>query len=183
MRIPIATVVVIAGLALPLEAEHLPAQGAHGAVASAEVHATQAGIDILKSGGNAVDAAVAVGFALAVTHSSAGNIGGGGFMLVRQADGHSYFVDFREEAPGKATTTMYQDAQGNIVTGRSTVGLLASGVPGTVAGLTSAQKRLGKLTLAADMAPAIHLAEDGFPLDTQEANGFRRARNLAQFPD
>ncbi|HEX5473980.1 MAG TPA: gamma-glutamyltransferase [Vicinamibacterales bacterium] len=170
-------------LVVPAGAEHLPARGSHGAVASAEVHATQAGIDVLKAGGNAVDAAVAVGFALAVTHSSAGNIGGGGFMLVRQADGKSYFVDFREEAPGKATTTMYQDAQGNIVKGRSTVGMLASGIPGTVAGLTSAQQRLGKLTLAQDMAPAIRLAADGFPLDTQEAGGFRRARNLAQFPD
>jgi gamma-glutamyltranspeptidase/glutathione hydrolase len=155
----------------------------HGAVASAEINATQAGIDILKAGGNAVDAAVAVGFALAVTHSSAGNIGGGGFMLVRTADGKSEFVDFREEAPGRATTTMYQDAQGNIVQGRSTVGMLASGIPGTVAGLTAARDRLGKLTLAQDMAAAIRLASDGFALDSEEAEGFRRARNLAQFPD
>ncbi|MGH3183935.1 MAG: gamma-glutamyltransferase family protein, partial [Streptosporangiaceae bacterium] len=137
----------------------------------------------MKAGGNAVDAAVAVGFALAVTHSSAGNIGGGGFMLVRQADGQSYFLDFREEAPGKATTDMYQDAAGNIVKGRSTVGMLASGVPGTVAGLVAAQQRLGKLTLAQDMAPAIRLAEDGFALDSYEADGFRRARNLPDFPD
>lgn len=182
-RKAVLAIVFAALLTLPVGAEHLPAQGMHGAVASAEVHATQAGIEILKAGGNAVDAAVAVGFALAVTHSSAGNIGGGGFMLVRQADGHSYFVDFREEAPGKATETMYQDAQGNVVQGRSTVGMLASGVPGTVAGLASARQKLGKLSLAQDMAPAIRLAEDGFPLDPEEANGFRRARNLAQFPD
>lgn len=175
--------ILAAGLTLPLAAERGPAQGAKGAVASAEVNATQAGISILKEGGNAVDAAVAVGFALAVTHSSAGNIGGGGFMLVRQTDGQSYFVDFREEAPGKATTNMYQDAEGNIVKGRSTVGMLASGIPGTVAGLVGAQKRLGKLTLAQDMAPAIRLAEEGFTLDSYEASGFRRARNLAQFPD
>ncbi|HWG37496.1 MAG TPA: gamma-glutamyltransferase [Terriglobales bacterium] len=173
-----------AGLLLvPAAAQHYPAQGAHGAVASAEVHATEAGVEIMKAGGNAVDAAVAVGFALAVTHSSAGNLGGGGFMLVRSADGQSYFLDFREEAPGKASPTMYQDAQGNIVKGRSTVGMLASGIPGTVAGLVAAQKRLGKLSLAQDMAPAIKLAEDGFPLDTNEASGFRRARNLAEFPD
>lgn len=177
------TSLVSAALVIPAGAEHMPAEGMHGAVASAEVHATQAGIDVLKAGGNAVDAAVAVGFALAVTHSSAGNIGGGGFMLVRMADGKNYFVDFREEAPGKATETMYQDDRGNIVAGRSTVGVLASGVPGTVAGLTSARQKLGKLTLAEDMAAAIHLAEDGFPLDTSEANGFRRAKNLAQFAD
>lgn len=174
--------ITAAALSLPGVAQHLPAEGMHGAVSSAEVHATQAGIDILKAGGNAVDAAVAVGFALAVTHSSAGNIGGGGFMLIRQGDGQSYFVDFREEAPGRATTNMYQDAQGNIVKGRSTIGMLASGIPGTVAGLVSAQKRLGKLTLAQDMAPAIRLAEDGFPLDAYEANGFAHARNLPLFP-
>ena len=177
------TCLVSAALILPAGAEHMPAEGMHGAVASAEVHATQAGIDVLKAGGNAIDAAVAVGFALAVTHSSAGNIGGGGFMLVRMADGKSYFVDFREEAPGKATETMYQDDHGNVVAGRSTVGMLASGVPGTVAGLTSARQKLGKLTLAQDLAAAIRLAEDGFPLDTSEANGFRRAKNLAQFAD
>ena len=182
-RTAVSASLFVALLILPVGAEHLPAEGPHGAVASAEVQATQAGIEILKAGGNAVDAAVAVGFALAVTHSSAGNIGGGGFMLVRQADGHTYFVDFREEAPGKATETMYQDAQGNVVSGRSTVGMLASGIPGTVAGLTSARQKLGKLSLAQDMAPAIRLADDGFPLDTEEANGFRRARNLAQFPD
>ena len=174
---------VASALTVPVAAEHYPVTGAHGAVASAEVHATQAGIEILKQGGNAVDAAVAVGFALAVTHSSAGNIGGGGFMLIRQADGQNFFVDFREEAPGKASPTMYQDAQGNIVKGRSTVGMLASGIPGTVAGLVSAQKRVGKLTLAQDMAPAIRLAERGFALDTEEANGFRHARNLPLFPD
>ena len=182
-RTAVVASLLTALLILPVGAEHLPAQGMHGAVASAEVHATEAGIQILKAGGNAVDAAVAVGFALAVTHSSAGNIGGGGFMLVRQADGHAYFVDFREEAPGKATETMYQDAQGNVVQGRSTLGMLASGVPGTVAGLASARQKLGKLSIAQDMAPAIRLAEDGFPLDPEEANGFRRARNLAQFPD
>ncbi len=177
------SLLVVAALGSALAAQHLPAEGAHGAVSSAEVHASEAGIAIMKAGGNAVDAAVAVGFALAVTHSSAGNIGGGGFMLIRQADGQNFFVDFREEAPGKATTNMYQDAQGNIVKGRSIQGFLASGIPGTVAGLVSAQKKLGKLTLAQDMAPAIALASDGFALDTSEANGLRRAKNLALFPD
>src|SRR6185437_3230500 len=124
-----------------------PVTGTHGMVGAQEPLAADVGLAVLKSGGNAVDAAVAVGFALAVTHSSAGNLGGGGFMLVRSADGQSYFLDFREEAPGKASPTMYQDAQGNIVKGRSTVGMLASGIPGTVAGLVAAQKRLGKLSL------------------------------------
>ncbi|MGH9488742.1 MAG: gamma-glutamyltransferase [Terriglobales bacterium] len=170
-------------LILPARASHLPAEGVHGAVSSAEVHATQAGIQILKEGGDAVDAAVAVGFTLAVTHSDAGNLGGGGFMLIRQADGHSYFVDFREEAPGKASPTMYQDANGDIIKGRSLIGMLASGIPGTVAGLVSAQKRLGKLALAQDMAPAIRLAQDGFPLDASEAGLMRHARNLPLFPN
>ncbi|MGH9476958.1 MAG: gamma-glutamyltransferase [Terriglobales bacterium] len=180
---PLTAGLVAAALTLPARGNHLPAEGMHGAVSSAEVHATQAGIEILKQGGNAVDAAVAVGFALAVTHSDAGNIGGGGFMLIRQAGGQSYFVDFREEAPGRASPTMYQDAQGNIVKGRSLTGMLATGIPGTVAGLVSAQKRLGKLTLAEDMAPAIRLARDGTALDSYEASMFRHARNLPLFPN
>jgi gamma-glutamyltranspeptidase/glutathione hydrolase len=157
------------------------APGTRGAVASAERHATQAGIDILKAGGNAVDAAVAVGFALAVTYPSAGNIGGGGFMLIRRADGQRHFLDFREEAPGHATTAMYQDAQGNVIEGLSTGGMLASGVPGTVAGLVAARSRFGKLTLAQDMAPAIRLATDGFPLRAAQAESFRKAKNLSRF--
>lgn len=169
-------------LAMPALAQQ-PVGGAHGAVASAERNATAAGLDILKQGGNAVDAAVAVGYALAVTHSSAGNIGGGGFMLVRMADGKSYFIDFREEAPGQATATMYLDAQGNVIPHASLVGFKASGVPGSVAGLSEAEQKLGTLGLAAVMAPAIRLASEGFTLDESEARGMMQSRNLSQFPD
>jgi gamma-glutamyltranspeptidase/glutathione hydrolase len=178
----LAACLLAAALPVALAAQHYPAEGKTGAVSTAEIHATQAGIAIMKAGGNAVDAGVAIGFTLAVTHPFAGNIGGGGFMLIRQADGHSYFVDFREEAPGKASPNMYLDAQGNIVKGRSLVGMLASGIPGTVAGLVSAQQRLGKLTLAQDMAPAIRLAREGFHLDYAEAMSLRHARNLRLFP-
>ncbi len=174
---------LLAIITLPAACLVVAAPGTRGAVASAEVHATQAGIDILKSGGNAVDAAVAVGFALAVTHPSAGNIGGGGFMLGRRANGDRYFLDFREEAPGKATTAMYQDSEGNVVTGLSTAGMLASGVPGTVAGLVSARNRFGKLSLAQDMAPAIRLAKEGFPLHPSQADSLRNAKNLSRFPE
>jgi len=136
--------------------------GKHGMVASSEPHATDAGVEMLRAGGNAVDAAVAVGFALAVTHPFAGNIGGGGFMLVRLASGESAFIDYREEAPGAASHNMYLDAQGNVIRDRSIVGALASGVPGTVAGLALAEQKYGKLGLVRVMAPAIHLAADGF---------------------
>src|SRR2546426_1914254 len=108
-----------------------PVRARQGMVVSAEVRATQAGVEILKNGGNAVDAAVAVGFALAVTHPSAGNLGGGGFMLVRFADGRSTFLDFRERAPASASRDMYLDSAGK-PTQDSIVGYRASGVPGTV---------------------------------------------------
>ncbi len=160
--------------------------GRHGAVASAEANASRAGIQILRQGGNAVDAAVAVGFALAVTHPAAGNIGGGGFMLVRMAAhqgraARSYFVDFREEAPGAATADMYLDAQGNYIPGSSITGFRAIGIPGTVAGLVSAERRLGKLGLARVMAPAIRLAAQGYRLDPAEAASLH-SHNLSLFP-
>src|SRR5512146_603384 len=126
--------------------------------------AAQAGVDILRQGGNAVDAAVAVGFALAVVHPQAGNLGGGGFMLVRFADGKSHFVDYREKAPARATANMYLDAQGNVIEDASTIGYKAIGVPGSVAGMVYAEKKYGKLSLARVMAPAIKLAEEGFAL-------------------
>jgi gamma-glutamyltranspeptidase/glutathione hydrolase len=140
-------------------------------VGSTEVHASQAGLDALQRGGNAVDAAVAVGFALAVTHPQAGNIGGGGFMVIRFADGKSTTIDYRETAPGKATRDMFLDVAGTPVTERSLVGPLACGTPGSVAGLTYVQRKYGKLTLAQVMAPAIDLAENGFPV----SDAFERA--------
>ena len=151
-------------------------------VASVHELSSQAGVDVLKSGGNAVDAAVATGFTLAVVHPQAGNLGGGGFMLVRGADGTFFFLDFREAAPAAATATMYLDEKGNIVPDASLVGYRASGVPGSVAGLVYAEKHWGKLTLAQVMAPAIRLARDGFPLSWEDARDFREP-SLAEFSE
>jgi len=114
-------------------------------VASSEPHASEVGVEVLRAGGNAVDAAVAVGFALAVTHPYAGNLGGGGFMLVRMASGDATFIDYREEAPGAATRDLYLDGAGNPIPDASLVGGMASGVPGTVAGLVLAELKYGRL--------------------------------------
>jgi gamma-glutamyltranspeptidase / glutathione hydrolase len=141
-----------------------PVAAQHGIVVSSEPLATQAGVEILKAGGNAVDAAVAVGFALAVTYPFAGNIGGGGFMMVRMAGDPPEMVDYREEAPGHATRDMYLDKHGHIIPNASIVGALAVGVPGTVAGLATAEQKYGKLGLARVMQPAIRLAKEGFPV-------------------
>jgi len=123
-------------------------------VVTRENHATEAGLKVLQSGGNAVDAAVAVGFSLAVTHPSAGNIGGGGFMLVRMADGRTTFIDFRERAPLSASRDMYLDPAGK-ATQDSVTGYRASGVPGTVRGLEYASKKFGKKPWAALAQPAV----------------------------
>ncbi|GAC1478405.1 MAG: gamma-glutamyltransferase [Gemmatimonadaceae bacterium] len=134
-------------------------------VASNSVLASEVGAQIMRRGGNAVDAAVAVGFALAVTHPEAGNIGGGGYMLVRMADGRTAALDYREVAPAAATRNMYLDAAGAL-TDRSVVGPLAAGVPGAVAGMTSALAQYGTMPLADVMEPAIRLARDGFLVDS-----------------
>ena len=139
-------------------------------VVSAHRLASKAGVDVLKGGGNAVDAAIAVGYALAVTFPEAGNLGGGGFMTVRFHDGRTAFIDFRETAPGAATATMYQDANGNPVPERSRRGYLAVGVPGTVSGLELARTRFGTRSRATLMADAIRLARDGFVLDQGDAD-------------
>ncbi len=142
---------------------------------------------MLRSGGNAVDAAVATGFALAVVHPQAGNLGGGGFLLLRNADGKIHFIDFREKAPAAATENMYLDAQGNVIPessqDSSVVGYRAIGVPGTVAGLVYAQKQYGKLSIEKVIAPAIKLARDGFLLAYEDTQDLKRDKNLAQFPD
>lgn len=158
-----------------------PTHAAHAMVVSVQHDAADAGVAILKQGGNAVDAAVAVHFALAVVYPFAGNLGGGGFMLIRDKHGRTHFLDYREKAPAGATRDMYLDAQGNIAPGRSLVGYLASGVPGSVAGMTYAQAHFGKLTLAQDMAPAIRLATEGFVLSAPEATSLQ-SKNLARFP-
>jgi gamma-glutamyltranspeptidase/glutathione hydrolase len=153
-------------------------------VGSTDEHASRAGVDILKKGGNAVDAAVAVGFALAVTHPAAGNIGGGGLMVIRFADGRTTAIDYREMAPGQAHRDMFLDEKGNPVAERSLIGPLAAGVPGSVAGLAYAQKKYGKLKLAETLAPAIALAENGFEIDYDLSRSIVEARELLErFPE
>src|SRR6185312_5599032 len=155
----------------------------HAMVVSIHHEATDAGVAILRRGGNAVDAAVAVGFALAVVYPEAGNLGGGGFMLLRTHTGDAHFLDYRERAPAAATRDMYLDAQGRIIPNASTLGYRAVGVPGTVAGLVYAQRHFGRLTLAQDMGPAVRLAREGFVLSAEEARALASAKNLAQFPE
>jgi gamma-glutamyltranspeptidase / glutathione hydrolase len=158
-----------------------PVHAQHAMVASVHELASRAGVEIMQAGGNAVDAAVATGFALAVVHPQAGNIGGGGFMLIRTPDGTAHFIDYREKAPAAATENMYLDAQGNVIPNASLVGYKAAGVPGSVAGLAYAQKRYGKLPLTRVMAPAIKLARDGFPLAWEDARDLED-EDLAKFP-
>jgi gamma-glutamyltranspeptidase/glutathione hydrolase len=136
----------------------------------------------MQAGGNAVDAAVATGFALAVVHSPAGNIGGGGFMLIRMADGQSHFVDYREKAPEAARRDMFLDAQGNVIEGASEYGYKAIGVPGSVAGMVYAEQRYGTLTLKDVMAPAIQLARQGYSLSWGEARDLHD-RYLSRFAE
>jgi len=143
--------------------------------------ASDAGAQILKEGGNAVDAAVATGFALAVVHPIAGNLGGGGFLLLRTHDGNATFIDFREKAPLAATETMYQDAHGNIIPDDSVIGYRSIATPGSVAGLVYSEKKYGKLDLKHVMAPAIKLAHDGFALTPEEAHELTD-HDLARFP-
>jgi len=141
-----------------------PVAAEHGMVVTAQHLATRVGVQVLKDGGNAVDAAVAVGYALAVVYPAAGNLGGGGFMTLQLADGRKTFIDFRETAPQAATPTMYLDAAGQVVKGASTQGWRAVAVPGTVAGLELARSRYGSRPRAALLAPSVRLAEQGFVL-------------------
>jgi gamma-glutamyltranspeptidase/glutathione hydrolase len=151
-------------------------------VVTREPHATDIGVMVLRSGGNAVDAAVAIGFALAVTHPSAGNLGGGGFMLVRLADGRSTFVDFRERAPGKASRDMYLDPEGK-PTNDSVRGWRASGVPGTVRGLEMAHGKFGRKKWSELVEPAVRLAREGFSVSYGLAEALKNSKALAQFPE
>ena len=144
-------------------------------VVSDEALASKAGIEMLKKGGNAVDAAAAVAFALAVVHPSAGNLGGGGFMLVRLADGRTGFVDYRETAPARATRDMYIGSDGRLDSTATTIGSRSVAIPGTVAGLELAQRTYGTMKWAEVMAPAIRLAEGGFPVSEKLARSLRAA--------
>ncbi|WP_421914471.1 gamma-glutamyltransferase [Mesorhizobium sp.] len=158
-----------APLASVFAASPAPAKGEHGMVVTAQHLASEVGVEVLKKGGNAVDAAVAVGYALAVVYPNAGNIGGGGFMTIRFKDGRSTFLDFRERAPLAATKTMYLDKDGTPVKGASLDGYLAVGVPGSVAGFEMARERYGKLSRQDLLAPAIALAKDGFVFNQGDA--------------
>ncbi|WP_077921560.1 gamma-glutamyltransferase [Spirosoma sp. 209] len=151
--------------------------GRNGMVASAHPEASAVGLAILQAGGNAVDAAVAVQFALAVVYPGAGNIGGGGFMVYRDRDGKAYTLDYREKAPGQATQNMYLDSLGNVRAGLSISGHLASGVPGSVDGMVEAHKRFGKLSWTQVLQPAIDLAARGFALTERDALGLNRIKN------
>lgn len=146
-------------------ASQAPVAAENGMVVTAQHLATHVGVDVLKDGGNAVDAAVAVGYALAVVYPAAGNLGGGGFMTIQLADGRKTFLDFREKAPQAATANMYLDKDGNVVPDLSTKGYLAVGVPGTVSGMELALKKYGTMKRATVIAPAIKYAEDGFLLE------------------
>ncbi|MDH3497505.1 MAG: gamma-glutamyltransferase [Gemmatimonadota bacterium] len=187
MRTVVAVSLVVAACgpfpgAWPLDARRGAAAGREAMVVTASPLASAVGRDILRAGGNAVDAAVAVGFALAVVHPSAGNIGGGGFLLVRLPSGETAALDYRETAPGGATPDMYRDSTG-AVTDAGVVGHRAAGVPGSVAGLAEAHRRYGRLPFARLVAPAVALARDGFVLDEARADGLRAAADrLAQFP-
>ncbi|MFM9851999.1 MAG: gamma-glutamyltransferase [Sphingomonadaceae bacterium] len=173
MRIAKTMISLLLGLALGVQsvgaAAPAPVSAEHGMVVSAHRLASDIGVDVLKSGGNAVDAAVAVAYALAVTFPEAGNIGGGGFMTIRLKDGRQRFIDFREVAPLAATKTMYLDSKGAVIPGLSARGHLAVAVPGTVAGLELARTSYGTKARATLMAGAIALARGGFVLDHGDA--------------
>ncbi len=195
MRIFLAAVLI--AILLPLGRATEPVRARHGMVVSADLVASGIGAEVLKSGGNAVDAAVAVGFALAVTHPAAGNLGGGGFMLIRRADGSATFLDFREMAPASARRDMYvarpnsgvihsdyQGRQVQIEINESLVGWRASGVPGTVCGLEMASKKYGRKPWKDLVLPAVNLARNGFPVDYSLATSLKDSTALlGRFPE
>ena len=159
-----------------------PTRAAKAMVATVHPEASRVGVTIMQQGGNAIDSAVAIGFALTVVYPQAGNIGGGGFLLFRRPGGDAHFLDYREKAPAKATATMYLDHGGNVVPNMSTLGYKAIAVPGSVAGLVYAEQHWGKLTVKQVMEPAIRLARDGFVLNSGDALAFRDSE-LAKFPE
>jgi gamma-glutamyltranspeptidase/glutathione hydrolase len=165
-----------------------PVRARHGIVASTNEIASKVGVDIMKRGGNAVDAAIAVGFALAVTHPAAGNLGGGGFMMIRLKDGRTTAIDYREMAPAAATRNIYLDKNGNVIEGEGgpLEGYRAAGVPGTVRGMELALKKFGsgKLTWAQLIEPARRLAANGFTVTNSLARGLRGNREyLSKYPE
>ncbi|HTY49737.1 MAG TPA: gamma-glutamyltransferase [Steroidobacteraceae bacterium] len=184
LALALATAFTLALAPAPGSAAGLrPVPAEHGMVVSVHRLASSAGVRMMQDGGNAVDAAVATAFALAVVHPAAGNLGGGGFMLLRLKDGSTHFLDFRETAPAAATATMYQDAHGNIVPDLSTLGYKAVGVPGSVKGLVYAEEHFGRLGLEHVLQPAIRLAREGYALSFGEAQDMSSDTGLARFPD
>jgi gamma-glutamyltranspeptidase/glutathione hydrolase len=197
MMIPSRITAFIAGVAplalvlapLTAFAQRTPVEAEHGMVASVHVLASEAGVEILKKGGNAVDAAAAVGLAITVVYPFAGSLGGGGFMMIHLADGRDVAIDYRETAPAAATVNMYVGSDGNVLKpgpGSSTVGWSASGVPGSVAGFALAQQKYGsgKVTWADVVEPARRLAAEGFTVSSGTADNLREsAKKLGQFPE
>lgn len=177
LRAAVAAALVLAGASASHAASQAPVAAEHGMVVSAQHLATKVGVDVLKRGGNAVDAAVAVGYALAVVYPAAGNLGGGGFMTVQLADGRKTFLDFREKAPLAATANMYLDKDGNVIKGLSTNGHLAVGVPGTVSGMEYAREKYGTMKRADLIAPSIQLADKGFALEQGDIDMLRTSTN------
>jgi gamma-glutamyltranspeptidase / glutathione hydrolase len=178
---------LMAALALSMASSALgsvrPVHAEHAIVVSVHELASRAGVEIMQAGGNAIDAAVATGFALAVVHPPAGNLGGGGFMLMRMADGKTRFLDYREKAPAAASRDMYLDEHGNVIEGASEYGYKAIGVPGSVAGMVYAEQKYGKLTLKQVVAPAIKLAREGYALTWEEARDLQDDAYLAKFSE
>ncbi len=177
LKIAIA-LIIISNSAKTFPASMPAVEAENGLVVSSQAYASNAGLEILKKGGNAIDAAVAVGYALAVVNPCCGNIGGGGFMVIKLADGRETFINFRETAPKSATETMFLDAGSNPVKGESLYSYKAVAVPGTVAGLDYALQKYGTLARADVMAPAIKLAENGYMLTPADANIFEAGRAL-----
>ncbi len=182
MRVLLVAALTVALLSAGAQAQRSwvaqqPAVAVHAMVVTQQHLASEVGREVLERGGNAVDAAVAVGYALAVVDPCCGNIGGGGFMLVRMRDGRERFIDFREEAPLRATRTMFLDARGNPIASKSRKGWLAVGVPGTVLGLETARREYATMSREALMAPAIAIARTGFRLVRGDAMGWLTVRN------
>lgn len=178
----IITMIILSIMGLNFAQAH-SAKAKKGMVVSASSLASKVGLSILKKGGNAIDAAVATGFALAVTYPGAGNIGGGGFLIAQLKNGQSIAIDFREKAPKQSTKSMFLDARGNVMNDKIREGALASGVPGSVAGLLDALSAYGTMSVKEVLAPAIALAEEGFILDASMIKQFNKDMSLfKKFP-
>ena len=185
LSVMLTTTWVTAFAAQAFGASREPVRGKHGMVVSVSPIASEVGAEILKKGGNAIDAAVAVGFTLAVTWPAAGNLGSDGFLVFHDArTGKNVAIDYRATAPGSAHRDMYLDAQGEVLTELSRVGHMSAGVPGMVAGLLLALEQYGTLDRSIVLAPAIRLAEEGFPVDNNLASSLKRAEGrLSRFPE